>query len=204
MIPYKKNSPPVEKIIGPLYVVGSGLGILLMTSAVAWIYEKTRRRLEHPVLGQLVFNGESWQGLRPHHKAGGVAVRIELPGDKSGPDSEAVERFLKLWSAIEPTLANLLPVALDEFAELWSELDEKSRAELNAEMGQDLGDRISPEAFTALWSLSSVTLQDESQDETPRWQWSLEFDVAWDIEHTRVAFLDLDHGLVNYGLSCAF
>ena len=55
------------------------------------------------------------------------------------------------------------------------------------------------------WLLSEIALKDMQTDpgsEVPRWCWNLEFEVSWDPEHGRTAYLDLDRELLYYDLSC--
>lgn len=189
-------------MIIPLYVVGTGAGIVLMTAAIAWVYEKTRKRLEHPSLGQIIYSHGHWSGLRKHFSPDEPAIRFELPGDREGPEPEAVEKFEGLWSEMPSILDSIRPAATAEYADIKDTDDSKEHRELVAEIAQAM--EFSSESFDKYWQLSEIALKEGQHSENEDgWLWCLEFEVAWDVEHTRSAHLNLNKELVEYNLSCA-
>lgn len=186
----------MDRLLAPLIVVGGGFGLLLTACGIAWVYEKTRKKIEHPSLGTLTFQGDSWIGLRAHFRQGQPAIRFELPGDKDGPEFQSVDRFEQLWASLEKTLAKIRPAALEEFDEIKDCCDDPDHLELVADIEKHRLDN--PEEFDKHWILSEIGLLAGSRP-----YWDLEFEVAWDIEHSRSACLDLDGRLLIYTLSCA-
>ncbi len=184
----------MSKFLVPFYVVGGGFGLLMTACVAAWIYEKTRKTLEHPRLGRLTFSSGLWTGLR-HYIPAQPAVRFTLPGDKSGPDPMQVERFEQLWSALGETLERIRPHAMGEYNEI-KDCDQDS--ELTTEISASLNE--SEKGFDKYWNLAEIGLQERPKG---KFCWNLELEVAWDIEHSRAASLDLDGQVLNYGLSCA-
>ena len=166
---------------------------------MAWVYEKTRRKIEHPVYGTLTFYGDHWAGLIPHFAPGESAVLFELPGDKKGPDPNALERFAALWARIPEVLEQVRPHAVEDLENAHDAVmgtrEEASTREVVERIAAD------PNAFTKDWQLSSVCLR-PSEGHQGR-HWSLDFEVSWDPEHQRIAYLDLDGRLLRYDLSCA-
>lgn len=187
----------MNKLLVPLYIVGGGFGLLMTACAAAWVYEKTRRRLEHPVLGCLTHRGDSWTGLR-HYRKNEAAIRFELPGDKNGPDQKAVERFELLWASLEESLSTVRPHAIAEYEQIKECYEESEHRALVDEISAAL--QSSGPAFDKYWSLAEVGLREEPKGKL---YWQLDFEVAWDIEHSRAAYLDLDGQVLTYNLSCA-
>ena len=168
----------MENVVGPAYVVGIVISILVAVSVIAWVYDKTRPRIEHEKLGKIYRSGGYWNGLRAYK---GSAVRFSLPGEKSGPGDDAVEKFEELWSRLDETLEGVREEAKEEFQSLMECLTEEERLSLQAEVEKDLG---GVEAnFDEHWLLVQISLEDLQQDESsdiPRWFWTLEFEVSWD------------------------
>lgn len=195
----------MEEIIGPLYVVIIGVSIFAAAGAIAWVYDKTRRRIQHPVLGELTYTGGSWCGAKPHFVPNRAAVRIELPGGKSGPDSEAVERLEQLWNERDSVLEKIAPYAIDEMRDCLEAIEPSETQEFFGFAYQD-GMPLERRHLENTWFLSEVSLRDAETDDratVPKWCWTLEFDVAWDEEHPRAAHLDLDRNVLAYDLACA-
>lgn len=190
----------VDSLVGPIYVVGVAVALLIAVSGIAWLYEKTRPKMNHPSLGELSFFGGFWNGLRNFRSN---AIRLSLPGEKSGPGDDTVTKFEGLWSRLDTLLETVKSNAVEEFRDCVGSLDEEERKLLEAEVERDLGDV--ERNFQEHWTLVGVRLEDLQEDETsdiPRWYWMLEFEVSWDPEHTRTAYLNLDGELIYYDLTC--
>lgn len=194
----------MEQIIGPLYVIVACIGVLLMVSIIAWIYDKTRKRVEHPTLGLLTFADDSWTGLKEHYRNGEQALRIVIPGNRHGPDSQAVEQLEKVWQHLASLVASVRPVAWEEYLDVKDCSEEKEHVALVQRIAEETEKKA--ESFDDFWTLSQIELREEpcgDEDQDLCWVWSLEFEVAWDIEHSRCAFLDLEQHLLAYDLACA-
>lgn len=194
----------MENIVGPLYIIGTGICIFLAVGLIAWIYDKTRRRIVHPSLGELTYAGDKWWGSRPHFRDGLPAVRLELPGGKPGPDSEAVEKFEALWKERDRYLEAAVGHALEDLDNVAADLPpEEQREVLGCEYSEEL--EITTAHLEKTWVLSEIALRDLQPDDSstvPKWCWVLEFAVAWDDEHSRTAHFDLEGNLLSYDLSC--
>ena len=175
----------------PLSLFGGGLLLLLSLGALAWLYEKTRRRIHHDQLGDLTAYGHDWTGLRVHIHSGEPALRFRLPGDKQGPSPATVAQFEQLWSHLEDILERIRPAAWSEYEQIRECLDSPEDRKLVGEIDSD---------FSRHWWLREIALLRGSQK---RLYWSLDFEVAWDPEHSRTAYLDLEEKLLHYDLSCA-
>lgn len=174
----------------PVLIVGG----MCTLGGLAWLYEKTRKKIVHPRLGTMTRYDNGWVALLPHYTRGERSVRVELPGGKSGPDPEPLERFEALWSDVAQAVARVRPYALQA---LEDDGNADENAEIQALMERSAGDltRLDED-----WILSGVSLY---QGERGRQYWYLEFDVSWDVEHQRAAYLDLDGCFLRYDLSCS-
>lgn len=195
----------MEEIIGPLYVVLIGVSIAAAAGLIAWVYDKTRRRIRHPLLGELTYTGHSWWGLRPHFQPDLPAVRFELPGGKSGPDNEAVDRLEQLWKERDTVLERIEPHAIAEMRDCLEAIEPSETEEFFGFSYQD-GMPLERRHLEQNWILSEISLRDAETDDqatAPKWCWTLEFEVGWDEEHPRAAHLDLDGTVLAYDLACA-
>lgn len=194
----------MENFVGPLYIVGTGLCIFLAVALITWIYDKTRRRMEHSTLGRLTYGGDKWWGTRPHFQDGSPEVRFELPGGKSGPDPEAIEKFEVLWKERNRFLDAAVVPALEDLDNVLEDLPlEEQRAVLGTEDAESI--EVTTAHLEKTWILAEIALLDLQSDESssvPKWCWALEFTVAWDDEHSRTAHFDLEGNLLSYDLSC--
>ena len=173
----------------------ASLGLLC---AAAWVYEKTRRRIEHPSLGTLTYQGESWAGLKAHFDSNYPAVQFEIPGNKEGPNEEECEKFLNFWTGIQGTIDQIRPHAIEAFQEIRDAYEDQPEAELVDNINSSLSEKV--ESFDKHWILSEVCQSLESESLVI---WTLEFEVAWDIEHSRAAYLGAGKQVLSYNLSCA-
>ena len=176
------------------WLISAGVSGFALLCLGAFVYEKTRKKVQHPKLGTLVYDWGSWSGMIAHYKPGEVAVRIELPGSKKGPDLEACEGFLRFWEGVEARVADARELAVEEFLEIRDAYDDEPESDSIEQILQASTD----EAFEEYWCLVGAC---SSSDATYRW--SLEFEVAWDPEHTRSAYFDSSGELKGYALSCA-
>ena len=160
--------------------------------ALAWLYEKTRRRIHHDRLGDLTGYCGDWVGMRASFQPAEPALRFRLPGNKQGPAPATVDQFEQLWSHLEAILERIWPAA-------WSEYQQLRESYLDSPDDQKLVSEIDAD-FSKHWWLREIALLRGSQN---RLYWSLDFEVAWDPEHSRTAYLDLEENLLRYALSCA-
>lgn len=151
-------------MVAVTYVLGMGAVILLLLGGCRWAYVKSRRGLEHPQLGSLELDDGLWSGCK---KFKGNLVRIELPGDKEGPFQDGIELLEQLWSQLDGVLKRVEPIVIEDFGD--NRDDESDQTECT-------------------WALTEVHLEPVDEEEEPCWR--LEFDVAWDEEHSRAAYLD--------------
>jgi hypothetical protein len=181
------------------WLVSAGVSSFALLCLGAWVYEKTRKKIQHPKLGPLVYDWGTWSGLIVHYKPGEPGVRFELPGPKSGPVLADSEALLEFWSGIQVRVQEARCPAWEEFQELAEDYGEEGDAE--AELFQEIQeDCLSDEsAFENHWWLVSLALSSDDCAYT----WCLEFEVSWDPEHTRSAYFDSDANLQDYALSCA-
>ena len=182
-----------------IWLWGIGLGGLGVLSAAAWVYEKTRKKIEHPNLGVLVYGSGSWSGLLPHFKTGQPAVRFELPGDKEGPNAQEIDRFQDFWKNMESTVSSLRDSAIAEFEEISEAYEDSEEAELVENIQKKLS--LDAASFDEYWIL--IEVYREVSELAPSVGWVLEFEVAWDVEHSRAAYLSVDGQLLAYNLTCA-
>lgn len=177
----------------PVLIVGG----MCLLGAMAWVYEKTRRKMICPGLGTVTYTGNGWSGLLPHFQADQAAVRFEIPGKKTGPDPLDVDRFLQFWPKVPQQLDLIRPLATVELEDCY---DSVSGTREEASLGEILERTATdPKAFDKDWALCQVGLYEGSTQDR---YWALDFEVSWDAEHTRCAYLDLDGHLLGYDLSC--
>ena len=174
--------------------MGAAFTGFMALCGVAWVYERTRKKIQHPELGQLTFEWDTWSGLLPHYRQEEPAVRFELPGSKQQPEPGSPEKLLDFWSSISQTISTIRPHAIEEFMEIASAYEGEPEEEIVDQVSQSQG-----EDFDQHWSLVGIVLEDNESEAT----WTLEFEVEWDPEHTRSAYLDNHGNLLGYGLSCA-
>lgn len=194
-----KSVSPARNPDAVTWLVGMGMAGLGLLGAAAWLYEKTRKKIQHPSLGTLTFRSGSWTGLLSHYQAEQPAIRFELPGDKSGPSAAELDRFLDFWKNIESTVDTIREQAILKFEEIADAYEESEEAELVSEIQEKLDS--DPKSFDQYWVL--VEIYREVSKIAPTVGWVLEFEVSWDVEHNRSAYLSVDGQLLNYDLSCA-
>jgi hypothetical protein len=170
---------------------------MCLLGGLAWLYEKTRKRIQDPRFGTLIYYGESWMGLVPHYEASEPAVRFEVPGTRKGPEEGALERFAELWAGMPQLVESLRGPAIEDLEDAHDALvgtsDEAlTRAVIERVAGQ-------PKELSGDWKLACVALRTGLRGGR---HWCLDFDVSWDGEHQRTAYLDLDRRLLRYDASC--
>jgi len=179
------------------WLISSAVGGVVALCAVAWLYDKTRRRVDHPELGELIYHWGCWRGLRPHYDPNLAAVSLEIPGNRAGPNAEDCDRVVKFWDSISETVSGLRAVAIEEFRDLEEdgecEAGDASIEEISAGLQSDEA------SFDRYWQLSQVSRIAKVSSPI---RWTLDFEVVWDIEHTRTAFLDDSGNLLAYNLTC--
>jgi hypothetical protein len=125
-------------------------------------------------------------------------VRWEIPGSRQGPNEQELERFEALWARLPQLLDLIRPHAAVELEDCHDAVagtrDEVLTRALMERVAQD---RTSLDQD---WVLCGVGIH---EGERGKRYWTLEFDVTWDIEHQRMAYLDMEGGFVLYDLSCA-
>jgi hypothetical protein len=181
-----------------LYFPAVIIGGMCLLGGMAWAYEKTRRKIEHPVYGTLTFYGDHWAGLAPPLAPGSPSVRFEIPGGKKGPEEGAVERFTAFWSRMPEVVELVRPHAVVDL----ENAHDAVAGTRDETLTKDIIERISadPASFDKDWTLSAVALRPGLRGGQ---HWTLEFEVGWDAEHQRAAYLDLDGRFLRYELSCA-
>ena len=177
------------------WLLSVGVGGFAVLCGVAFIYEKSRKKVDHPELGRLTYDWGSWSGTLPHYRNEGPAVRFHIPGKKTGPTTQECEELLAFWKTLENKVVEARNSAIQEFLDIEEAYEGTPEEELVAEIAEDISD---PTAFDSHWTLAGV-----ARSESGPYQWSLEFDVAWDPEHTRSAYFDSEGALFAYGLTCA-
>lgn len=177
------------------WLLGAALSGFAALCAAAWVYEKTRKKIDHPELGPLTFEWDSWSGLVPHYRSSEPAIRFDLPGTKSGPDPEAVNSLLELQTEMATMVTEIRPHAIQEFEEIAACYE----GEPEEELVEQISDGGSQE-FDQHWSLVGLVLENP---EHSSYAFAFEFEVEWDPEHTRSAYFDGNRNLLSYGLSCA-
>lgn len=178
-------------------VTSAVAGVALLFGA-AWISEKTRRKAEHPKLGKLAYSWGSWSGEMPHYRPDEAPIKFELPGPKSAPDPMVCETFLEFWNKVQEKVSQIRPLAIEEFRELFDEEYDHPEANLLESVQSSLD--ANEEQFEEHWVLHQLSLSEESDSLV---NWTMEFEVSWDEEHSRSAYLDSDGEILSYNLSCA-
>ncbi|MCA9779182.1 MAG: hypothetical protein KC800_20780 [Candidatus Eremiobacteraeota bacterium] len=176
------------------WLVSVAVGGFALLCGVAFVYEKSRKKIEHPELGRLTYDWGSWSGTLPHYQGESV-VRFEFPGKKAGPTAEQCEELLSFWKSLKAKVGEAHEAALEEFLDIKDAYEDTPEASLVAQIEEDGQD---PSAFEKHWVLVGVNRVEDSP-----YLWSLEFEVAWDPEHTRSAYFDSEGALYGYGLTCA-
>ena len=162
----------------------AGFGLLCLGAVV---YERARKKIAHPELGSLTYEWGTWVG---HRELAARLVRFELPGSRSGPDGQACQKLIELWSRLPQLVEKCRDSALLEFEDTLEDYEGGDLELIKAELEAD------PNNLLKHWKLYSVALSHKAPP------WTLEFEVTWDPEHTRAALFTTDCGLVDYGLSC--
>jgi hypothetical protein len=185
---------PEALLYFPVLIIGG----MITLGGLAWLYEKTRKKIVHPRFGNMIYYGESWTAVVPHYIPGRPAVRVEIPGTRKGPNEEELERFEALWQRMEELVQSVRPHALED-------LEDAHDAVLGTRdeaLTKSIAERTAgnPMQLDADWTLSAVSMYSGSRGKR---YWCLEFEVSWDEEHQRTAYLDLDGQFLRYELSCA-
>lgn len=160
----------------------------------AFVYEKTRKKVEHPKLGPLTFEWGTWVGSLPSPTDGEPSVRFELPGPRTGPQESLCEEMTILWSQIATLTSEARPSALEEFEEIQDNYESDAIEHIAQAVASD------PKSFEKFWTLAGVY---RTKSEDGLMAWRLEFEVDWDPEHTRSAHFSQELGFSGYTLSVA-
>lgn len=181
-----------------LYFPAMIIGGMCALGGLAWLYERTRKKVEHPRLGRLTFYGDHWVGTVPHYLAQNPPVRIEVPGTRKGPDEQDLERLEALWPKLGALICEIRPHAVEDLEDAHDAVQGTDLGELT----RDVIERVAtdPAQLDSDWTLSAVALQTGLRGQR---HWCLEFEVSWDAEHQRSAYLDLDGRFLRYEMSCA-
>ena len=177
------------------WLLSVGVGGFALLCGVAFIYEKSRKKLDHPELGRLTYDWGSWSGTLPHYKNEGPAVRFDIPGKKAGPTAQECEELLAFYKSVKDRIGAARESAIQESLDIEEAYEGTPEEELVARIAEEISD---PTAFDSYWTLAGVARSDSGP-----YLWSLEFDVAWDPEHTRSAYYDSEGDFFAYGLTCA-
>jgi hypothetical protein len=184
---------PEALLYFPVLIIGG----MVTLGGLAWLYEKTRKKITHPRLGTMTFYGDNWAAMVAHYSPGQPTVRVEIPGTRGGPNDEDLASFEALWARMPQVVDSVRPYAIEDLedahdAVLGTKDEALTRAIVERIAGQ-------PRLLDADWVLSGVGLHAGRQGSR---HWCLEFAVSWDAEHQRSAYLDPDGGLLRYDLSC--
>lgn len=137
------------------------------------LFKKTS--LIHPLLGQINYARDTWQGNSAHIFAC-ENLAIKLPGTKDGPDTAALQALLSLQSSYATQQIQLAEILFHQhYAHGKAAYDAGEFVEAGADY---------PEIKTAdeIWSylhLLSVRISQEKND----YRIELIFSADWDIEH---------------------
>ena len=179
-----------------LYFPAVIIGGMITLGSLTWLYEKTRRKFQHPRWGLLTLDGEHWRFLVPHYRAGEPAVSVEIPGTRKEPNAADLELFNKLWDEVSEFVERARPHAIEDLQDSYdSVLGEPLEAELRPIVEQIAAD---PKSLDTHWKLSSISIH---QGRDHQRYWNLEFEPSWDEEHQRSAYFDLTGKLHRYDLS---
>ena len=172
------------------------IGGMVTLGGLAWIYEKTRRKIEHPKWGTLVLDGDQWRFLVPHYRQGEPAVTVEIPGSRKAPDSEDLDRFEKLWPRVSDMVEAARDRAIEDLQDAYDAvLGEPFEAELRPIVERVAAD---PKALDNDWKLAAMRVYHGLRGDR---YWNLEFEPSWDEEHQRTAYFDLEGNFLRYDLS---
>lgn len=111
------------------------------------------------------------------------------------PAAQSCEELLAFCKTLEDKVKEARDSAIQEFLDIEDAYEGTPEEELVAQIAEEISD---PTAFDSHWTLAGVTRSDSGH-----YLWSLEFDVAWDPEHTRSAYYDSEGAFFAYGLTCA-
>lgn len=179
-----------------LYFPAIIIGGMCALGGLVWVYEKTRKKVQHPRLGTMTFYDDGWVTTLQRDGGKGRPVRVELPGDRKHPQEDEVLRFEALWARIDEVVEALRPHAIEELEDAHDavigssdEAPAKAALERAAKGGTE---------FAQDWVLSAIN-QHEGRSGQPFW--CLVFEVSWDEEHQRAAYLEADGAFRHYDLS---
>lgn len=167
-----------------------------MLGGLVWIYDKTRKRISHPRLGTLTYFGDHWEASVPHYRPGKPAVRVAIPGTAKGPDEQESERFEALWGRIPDLIETIRPHALRDLEDNHDSVIGTRDEGLTAGIVERVA--ANPRTLDEDWVLSAVAVHQGRRDRF----WAVEFQVSWDEEHQRTAYLDENGQVVCYDASC--
>ncbi len=186
----------LRRLEAMLYFPAVIIGGMMTLGSLAWLYEKTRRKIQHPRWGVLTHDGDHWRFLVPHYRAGEPAVSVEIPGTRKEPDVADLEHFSKLWDKISEFVEQARSRAIEDLQDTYDAvLGEPFEATLRPIVELVAAD---PQSLDAHWKLSSVSIH---QGRDSQRYWNLEFEPSWDEEHQRSAYFDLTGKLLSYDLS---
>ncbi len=179
-----------------LYFPAIIIGGMCTLGGLAWIYEKTRKKFVHPRLGPMTYYGDGWVVLLSRDGSA-QPVRVELPGDRKTPSESDIVAFEALWARIDEVVEAIRPRAVED-------LEDAHDAVIGTSEEADLKAAVERAAegaatFAEDWVLSGIHQHKGREGQT---FWCLIFEVSWDLEHQRVAYLEPDGRLRHYDLSC--
>ena len=183
---------PEALLYFPALIIGGALTL----GGLVWLYDKTRKRIVHPKLGTLTFYGDHWEAMVPHYRPGKSAVRVEIPGTKTGPGQEELERFDTLWTRIAELVEGVRPHALRDLEDNHDAVIGTRNEGLTVKIVERVA--ANPTALDDDWVLTAVSVYPGRRDRF----WALEFGVNWDEEHGRTAYLNGEGQVVVYDASC--
>ena len=186
----------LRRVDALLYFPAVIIGGMITLGGLAWVYEKTRRKVQHPKWGTLVLDGDQWRFLVPHFLEAEPAVTVEIPGGRKEPHAEDLERFEKVWPRMPEMVEAARVRAIEDLQDAYDAvLGESLEAELRPIVERVAAD---PKALDQDWKLGAVRIYEGQQGGR---YWSLEFETSWDEEHQRTAYYDLEGKLLRYDLS---
>ena len=179
-----------------LYFPAVIIGGMVTLGGLAWLYEKTRKKVQHPRWGLLTLDGANWRFLVPHYRPEESAISVEIPGTSKEPHAEALEQFTKLWDDISEIVELARPHAIEDLQDAYDAvLGEPLEATLRPIVELVASD---PKALDTHWKLSSISVH---QGQNEQQYWNLEFEPSWDEEHQRSAYFDMKGKFLRYDLS---
>lgn len=177
-----------------LYFPALIIGGMCSLIGLAWVYEKTRKKIQHPKLGAMTYYDNGWVVFVAHYNPKEGRVRVEIPGSKAGPEEPLVDNFERFWERIQETVATVRPHAIASLEDDYDATDDPLIQAILERTSQ------SHEHLDQDWQLSQVSL---IQGRDQKYYWYLEFQVSWDEEHQRAAYLDLEGHFLRYEMSCS-